>query len=265
MAIALAVTLVGRSVVLGQMTLPQLVVGTMASRYRLIPAALLWLALVIAVDRLPSGTMREVTVAATVAWFVVLPGGEFALEPPRETAWAAAAPELERVVRTGAQEPVAIPIDPPGWEVSVNRTLHWTLPAEAGAFRPVTVRARHAVARVFLSTCRHLNELALLLDRGASVDGMVGRFTLRTSPGGRVVAAGDVDFARARDGDWLRVAFPPLLGSVGVYALELDSPALRDRPLDLVALPSPSEPDAASLVGGTRLLGEVYLRIGCLQ
>jgi sorbitol-specific phosphotransferase system component IIC len=84
----------------------------LAGRYAVVPIALLYLAMLAAIDRVRSHGTRIATAAMFVAWLALADASTFVLPAFRDLHWGDNAARIERKLAERGPEPVAIPVNP---------------------------------------------------------------------------------------------------------------------------------------------------------
>lgn len=110
-----ALALIGHRILAALATnLPSLIEWRVAFsyRYQVLAVALLYLAFLATIDRLPRSSTRAIASVIFVVWLVATQAPTFVLPPFHDLQWPANAAQLERKLAGASVEPLIIPINP---------------------------------------------------------------------------------------------------------------------------------------------------------
>jgi hypothetical protein len=181
-------------------------------RYHFVPVALVYLAVVATVDRVPRDRMRSLSTTALVVWLVATEAPTLVAPPFHDLGWPAQAARLERKLAGASLAPLTIPVnpDPSGLWFHIDVDPHTiatevTVPREriAGSL------AGASLAQTFVSRCRNLSVIRLLFGKTGAAATQTVAVALRDEASGRVVASFTLDGSAIVDGasEVARVAF----------------------------------------------------------
>src|SRR5262249_28292230 len=130
-------------------------------RYHVLAVSLVYLAVLVSIDRLPA-RIRSIATIACITWLFVTEAPTFAVPRLRDLDWPLHAARLEHKRAERTPEPLSIPInpDPSGMWFSINVDQR-TIAPEVDIRRTIVlaVLSEGTVTQTFVARCPHLSEI----------------------------------------------------------------------------------------------------------